>query len=120
VALFPAGDRMNLSPALTFGTGGEYRTALNDSLTGFITGDARYSSKLISHNVVSGAAVVNESSKIWNATLRAGVEANHWTLTAFVENLTDEHGALEPGTLSNPEQARLRPRTVGLQFSFNY
>jgi len=116
--LFPTGDRMNLSPELTVGVGAEYRWPLSGSLEGFVAGDARYTSQLINHDVVGGFSVVTESDDVRNLNLRGGVDADRWSLTLFADNVTDERGAIEPGSTSLPYPVRQRPRTIGLQLTF--
>jgi outer membrane receptor protein involved in Fe transport len=43
----------------------------------------------------------------------------HWTATAYVENINNEKDAINVG-LTPTWDARVRPRTFGLQFEYRY
>ena len=52
--------------------------------------------------------------------LRFGLESRHWGVQLFVDNLTDEDGAISPRAAQQvpgalPTATRFRPRTIGLQ-----
>lgn len=119
--LFPKGGRMNSSPKLTAGINGEYHFPVADAdLEGRIMVGARYTSELLQREIINGIPSLSMSDDILLAYLRAGVESEKWSAMLFVENLTNEDGALDGASLSVPTQSRLRPRTIGLQLTFDY
>jgi hypothetical protein len=110
---------MNNSPEFTASVGAEYRFPLG-KVEGFLATDARYNSRLVAYDVVNGTSLLYRSDDVFNMNLRAGVQAGHWTLSAFAENLTDGNNALTPATTSSPFPTRQRPRTVGVQATFGF
>lgn len=120
--LLPEGERMNVSPELTVGLGAEYTFPLGgNGLEGFFAGDARYTSRVTSHDVVAGIPVHRVFDNIYDTNLRAGIQSDNWTISAFAENVLDKNGALGPVTGQPlPAATRQRPRTIGLQATFEY
>lgn len=120
-ALFARGSRMNTSPAWTAFAGGEYSWQMTGGgLDAFVTAHARYSSEQVTHDVVSDVSTTKVSNRIIEADVRIGLEQRHWSVALFVDNLTDENGAVAPGSLSYPLPPRLRPRSIGVQVTFNH
>ncbi len=53
------------------------------------------------------------------ANLSAGIEADSWTATIYVKNLTDERAELSKGTAGWDSTVTInRPRTIGVSFSY--
>jgi outer membrane receptor protein involved in Fe transport len=53
------------------------------------------------------------------ANLSAGIEAENWTATIYINNLTDERAQLSKGTSSWDSTITInRPRTLGVSFSY--
>lgn len=120
VVLFPKGSRLNNSPKLTASLGAEYRFPIGNDLKAFFAANGRYNSKMIRYDLVNVTPTKTESDNIVYGEVRAGVEARHWTTTLFVDNVTNENGGVVATTSLVPTEARLRPRTYGLQLSFSY
>lgn len=116
--LFAKGDRLNLSPEMTAAFATNYRFALSGVLReGFIGASANYTSKLAQRTIFVGQQSVGEGDDLLTARIQAGVAAaSGITLTAYVDNLTDERGAAVVQALPISEWTmRIRPRTFGLQ-----
>lgn len=117
--LFPKGGRMNTSPKFTMAVGGDYRVPLGDGDMEAVFGaNVRYNSKMVRHDVVAGVSASTHSDDILEGSVRAGVETDSWSANLFVDNVTNERGAVAPAVSIIPTQLRLRPRTIGLQVTF--
>jgi len=52
---------------------------------------------------------------------RAGMEADNWTATMYVANLTDERGELFFNPNRRPERLSItRPRSIGMNFRYYF
>jgi iron complex outermembrane recepter protein len=120
--LFRRGARLNSSPEYTASLSSAYRFPIGETgLGGVASLAANYSSEKISR-LLSGV-ILNEtlSDEIVQSNVRLGIEADRWTAELYAENLFDERGAVAP-----PNQGaaltsfRLRPRTVGVQVTFDF
>lgn len=120
------GARLPISPDWSGSLGLEFRPDLRlMEAKPFARFDYSYTGSSVNslegiESVVSGNPVETQHAyEIGN--LRFGLEADHWTGSIFVNNLWDERAEL---FLSNrwkvPRQAVNRPRTVGVQFRYNF
>jgi iron complex outermembrane recepter protein len=122
--LFAEGDRPSFSPEytagafadLTFGLGGGYDAQLSVS--------GNYVSEQATREIVPGptgpAVTVGDNMLIGRASLSINSPAR-WAATIFVDNVTNEDGAVLAAPVSNPNGAlRTRPRTIGAQLEYNF
>lgn len=117
--LFAAGQRLNRSPEWTVGAAASYRFSFGRSgYTGLLATSANYTSKM-------GAAVIGEPPVYADAirVVRASMaieSASFWTVSVFGENLGNEDGVVIK-QYGNPDwDARVRPRTVGVQLELRF
>ena len=62
---------------------------------------------------------VNEAAVTLNASM--GMSKDNWNAEFFINNITSEEGAMtETAGKFTPEQSIMRPRTMGLRFSYNF
>lgn len=92
-------------------------------LDGNMSGSVNYTAPRTARAVVSGVTEVNTSDPIWIARANIGVSSKDqgWSLSLFVENLTDFRGTLAPaapGQNMADMGFRARPRTIGIQAGF--
>ena len=116
--IFEEGRRINLSAEYTAGFSAEYVfPVFSDLQSRFFVG-GNYNSELL--NLIGTTEPV--SDEIFNARMSLGIEPldANWGISLFVENLTDEDGRVDPFTPAVDASVRLRPRTAGVQFIFNY
>lgn len=119
----PKGGRPNFSSKYTATASVDYEFNLSAALTGRLFTSASYSSSQVNRllDPSGGPPVVLQGDDLLVA--RAGFSigaSDRWLTTLFVDNLTDEDGGI-PGTSSPLDLTpRLRPRTVGLQVSYQF
>jgi iron complex outermembrane recepter protein len=120
--LLPRGGRMMESPELTVGIGAEYRFPIGESgLSGFVAADVRYTSESVRYNVAAAQRIESTYDDRYDSDLRMGVEADQWTFSTFVENVANESATVGPSAgVGLPLGVRQRPRTIGVQATFNY
>jgi outer membrane receptor protein involved in Fe transport len=117
--LFHAGDRLNYSPELTGGFSAEYRVRLGRrGLEGVVAGSADYRSS-VSYRGNNTGTIVNEGGSLLISRASFAVTMDRWALSVFVDNLNNEDSATPTVTLIPEWQLRVRPRTVGAQFSYS-
>jgi outer membrane receptor protein involved in Fe transport len=62
---------------------------------------------------------VNEAATTLNASM--GMSKDNWNAEFFINNITSEEGAMmETAGKFTPEQSVMRPRTMGLRFSYDF
>lgn len=120
--LFQGGERVNLSPEWTGSIGGSYRLPV--SIDG---GDVVLSSSYAYRSSVTlrylAAGILTPTSSAVTRTLKAalGLRMERWSIELFGDNLTDERDAIMPRDLTFASTSiRQRPRTIGLQATFQY
>ncbi len=102
-------------PKSQFAASGMYRWPMSDGLTGFARAELQHTSPR------SGTILgVSNSDSITAVNARFGVEAASWAVYVSAENLTNEDGAVGISVGGNSGVARLRPRTLGIQFSYKH
>ena len=121
--LLEEGGRANESVEYTAGLTTDYTFSIGvNGFEGRFASTTNYSSAVTNRTIRSGALVSAEGDDFLTTDLSFSITSSSqkWTATAFLDNATNENGALrrEPGIpLFTP---RLRPRTVGLQFEYQY
>ncbi len=110
------GDDIPNVPEFTFSASATYRWQMTAELGGFIYGGAQYSSEL-----KDGVNFAGDGDSYTRVDMRLGLEAAIGSAYLFVDNLTDEDGAIAP-YYSGPAgpATRLRPLTIGLQLSARF
>jgi iron complex outermembrane recepter protein len=115
--IFAKGDRLAYSPEYTAGASAEYAFPLGGGgLRGVVGAAANYTSKQVSQpraNPLYGGAML-----IARASL--GVSADRWSLTVFGDNLNNEEDSPIPNATYAGWDPRVRPRTLGVQFDFQF
>ena len=62
---------------------------------------------------------VNEAATTLNASM--GISKDNWKAEFFINNITSEEGAMaETAGKFTPEQSVMRPRTMGMRFSYDF
>lgn len=116
----PNGGRLSESPETTLGLNFDYMVNLPSSnLEGQFSGSANYHSKVVNRSDAGGAISVGEADDMLITRLSFAVKSEKLTTTVYVNNVGNEDGAtaVVPGTANS---GRIRPRTVGLQFQYQY
>lgn len=106
-----AGDPAPLVPEFSFSLSGEYNRQLTDNMDGFVR---------MSYQYVDDRADVYTEARNFDLesysllNLRTGIITGDWTITAYVDNLTDEqeitHNTMIGGVINS---SVLRPRSFG-------
>lgn len=122
VVLFSEGARLNSSPEYTASLGGSYNFPIGLAHVRGVAGTSmNYSSEKIRRSLTGVILSQAESDAILQANARLGVEADRWTAELFAENLFNEDGRVTAPDLGVGNQSvRLRPRTIGLQATFQF
>jgi len=126
VLLFNKGDRLNCSPELTAGASIDYTFPLGASgYAADMDATANYIStqyqRTLDAAVASGVTNLSSSELVLGRAAISLVSPNYWTASLFVDNFTNENGAAAPPSNPLPDWTpRIRPRTIGLEFNFNY
>jgi iron complex outermembrane receptor protein len=105
------GDTIPNVPEILLSASSTYRWTLTQALGGFIYGDVQYASER-----TDTLNFATDSASTTRVDVRMGVEAAVWSAYVFIDNLTNEDGAIAPYYLGPTGPAtRLRPQTFGLQ-----
>ena len=87
-----------------------------------LSGTATYRTKLASRTIAAGAVAIARSDDIFDSQLEMSLRSpEHWTTTLFASNLSNRFDITDNTPASATlATVRQRPRTVGLQFEYNY
>jgi iron complex outermembrane receptor protein len=122
VILFRPGDRLNDSPEWTGSVGGSYRMATPMANVDFLlsTNFAYGSDRLL--RALSGTSLDETYSDDFRSLkVSAGLQADRWSLDLYGDNLLDDGGSVSPPTRGAQfTSIRQRPRTIGLQVTFDF
>lgn len=116
-----AGDRIPFSPEYTAGLSADYAFPLGASgFEAVFSASASYVSSQIFRTILFDQ-ILSETGD--NTTIgRVGFSIHsprHWQVNLFVNNINNEQGVVAPDLFSYVP-VRARPRTVGVQFAYNY
>jgi iron complex outermembrane receptor protein len=122
--LFPAGSRIDDSPAYTIGANAQYSFPFGSTgWTGQLEALARYTSLQTTTSVSSGSGlppVVVESNNITTGRSSFAVSApSHWRVMLYCDNVTNNRGV--PLASNTPfTSVSMQPRTTGFQVDYRY
>lgn len=107
------GDRLPLTSKWSGGLSAQYERPFAGGYVGFAGGDVNYVGER--WNAFQGARNAALLGDYTLANLRFGVRKDNWSLSAFVNNLLDEHYQTMTQPTGTPAYSTIgRPRTVGL------
>jgi len=116
------GDRLPYSPHLQGSASANYEWALSSELTGFIGGTWRYNGLRYGNFAADGPRQTMPSYHL--VDLRAGIETERWSLTAYVKNVGNARAI---GWLYGPSGATgvqrvgiAQPRSIGATLGFKF
>lgn len=124
------GDRLPGSPETQFAISATYYQELSDGAELSYSADYAYQSDILSRTAALGGSYTLPSFGVANA--RVMYETDNWTVTGYVNNLFDKFA--ETGVQSTPLSNQtvegatvrsfvvnvLRPRTVGVRFTYSF
>ena len=121
IVLFSKGDRPTSSPRTTAGASADYLFALGgNGLKGRFSVGANYTSSQAYRGLQGLNVKIQEGDPILLAQSSFSIESpNRWVATLFADNITNEEGAPVKVFIGIDNwNARVRPRTVGLQLQY--
>ncbi|MDP2213599.1 TonB-dependent receptor [Phenylobacterium sp.] len=114
-----AGDRIPAAPHLAAGGWLERRLDLQNGWRLHLRSDVSYAGRSNS-TFKPGGAGDTALGDFWLLKLRATLEADDWTLAAFVDNATDSHAAEFASTGRYPITYAPRPRRFGASATYAF
>jgi outer membrane receptor protein involved in Fe transport len=116
-----AGDAIPNTPRWTASASAAYRWSLTGALTGMLRADFAYTGKMASDFRPDYVYYLTYGDYA-TLDLRASVEAENWTISAFMQNAGDVKGitGATSGLGYNRLSYSIAPRTVGLNVSVRY
>jgi iron complex outermembrane recepter protein len=123
--LFPAGARIDDSPAYTAGALAQYSFPLGSAgWTGELEASARYTSEQTTTHTSSGvnvAPIVAESNSITTGRVDFAISTpQHWRVMLFVDNVGNNHDVPLAGYPTPDFNVSMQPRTAGAQIDYQY
>lgn len=125
VVLFDKGDRLNVSPEYMVSAFLDYRTALSGDLEGRLSASVNWTSEMDLRTIAGGQRSLADGDAMFIVRASYAVEsASGWSASVFAENLTNEQGSpvgfpFVPGIVTDHD-ARIRPRTIGVQVEYRF
>lgn len=122
VVLFDKGERLNLSPEYTAGAWADYSVPVGGS--GYhaqFSASANYVSAKDWRTIWGGVQSLGYGEDQFVGRLSIALQSpGRWVTTLFADNVTNEGGivAIAPFPVTPDWAARIRPRTVGVQFEY--
>jgi iron complex outermembrane receptor protein len=119
VGLGTAGDHVPAVPRAGADGWLEYRRDLSTGLQLLLRGDASYVGT--SHSAFDTASVIDvDLGNYWLLNARATLRGQAWSLSAFVENLTDTDDPSFATAGRQPQVFAPRPRQIGVSASYDF
>lgn len=118
--LFEKGDRLNRSPAATIAGSADYAFSIGDR-EAHLSGALNYTSPQEDRTVSGGVRLIARGQSQLIGSTRLAVEAtDHLRATIFVDNVTNQNHVIigAAGIATRDFDARVRPRTFGLQLEY--
>jgi len=126
VLLFDKGERLNVSPEYTVGTWAEYAFPLGSGrFNGRLSGSANYTSAMDLRTIAGGVQSIAAGDSLLIGNVSFSVDGpGNWSAKLFVDNVNDERGSpvgfpFVPGIITDWD-ARVRPRTTGMQLEYRF
>jgi iron complex outermembrane recepter protein len=122
VVLFPKGTRLNNSAEWTGSVGGTFRAASPFADADWIVSTnyvyrSRIDSRALNRTLVS----VTQSDALRSLKASVGLERQRWSVNLYGDNLLNNLDPITPpDALYDGTSVRQRPRTIGLQATFQY
>jgi iron complex outermembrane receptor protein len=113
-----SGDRLPYSSRVSGNISLDQEFLLGNSLYGFVGGSASYVGNVV--GIFSSASPKRQNFPAYTKTeLRGGVRSDSWTLSLFVNNVTDKRAPIMGGVGTTVPTTffYIQPRTVGLSIS---
>ncbi len=119
VVIFEKGDRLDESPKTTVGLTVNYNFPFGKSgYEGKLSASSNYHTEQIRRDTVGA---ISESDSILNTKLSFSINApKRWSATLYADNINDEDGIVRTAPGFPQWSSRIRPRTVGLIFEYQY
>jgi len=121
--LFSKGQRLAFSPEFTGGALLEYAFPLGGSgLLGRLSASANYTSAMAQNELTGGSVLWVEGNSMVNVRTSFTLDTpEHWSVVLFADNLSNDRGTPEIYQPTVPTlDARVRPRTVGVEVNYRY
>jgi outer membrane receptor protein involved in Fe transport len=119
--LYSSGDRLNNSPKYTAGGSVAYRHPIWGGFLVRIAAAANYTSPQFFRFPNGDSADISHGDGMLLARSSLSIEApDHWSLTGFVDNLTDNRKRAVSNFDVPDLYGRVRPRTFGLEIAYKY
>lgn len=125
--LFNKGDRLNLSPEYTAGASADYVFSIGrNGFEGRLSASANYTSEQSLRTIVGGVQQsISTGDPMLIARTSFSIRApEHWEVTLFADNVNNEGGTIvgSPfvGSPIPDWDARVRPRTLGVQLDYRF
>jgi iron complex outermembrane recepter protein len=120
--LFRAGERINNSPQWNGSIGADY--SVPTPMTGvraIFSTDFSYRSGIVLRALANNVVTASDADTIRRLNAAIGLEGARWSAELFGDNLLNEWEQIAPeDSVSANTSVRMRPRTIGLQATFNF
>jgi iron complex outermembrane recepter protein len=116
------GDRLVTSPELTVGASVDYGFSIGTGFEGRMSISGNYISEMSNRSIAGTQSIEWEGDPMLIARASLSLSSRTgWTATLFSENIGNEQGAplVNPGAFRDWD-ARIRPRTTGVQFDYRF
>lgn len=124
--LFSKAERLNLSPEYTASAWADYVFPLGrNGFKGRFSASANYISEMDFRTIVAGDQSIAAGDPMLIARTSFSIDApNNWVATVLIDNINNEQGSpvgfpFVPGVITDWD-ARVRPRTIGVQLEYHY
>jgi len=114
------GDRLPMTPKLSGSLSVEQSFALANAITGLLGADFSYIGDR--YGQFTSSALRQEMPAYTQLALHAGLKRDGWSLSVYVDNVTNEHGLLNggPGYFYTSAFIYTRPRLIGANVSKSF
>ena len=103
-------------PEWTSNLAGEYRQPLGNDRELFARADWRHQGNFL----INDAGFLFDIDPVDLVSLRAGVESERWSVSAYMKNALDEQYASDPGFLGYFIRAYSLPRSIGAELRYRF
>mgnify|MGYP005844204379 CR=1 FL=1 len=118
VNLAPVGSELPLAPELQLNWRGRYDTQITDTLNGFAQVSVKYTDESFSDLVAEKRFLMDSYTQV---DLSAGVSRDNWKAKLYVDNVDNTFGTVfETNEDDIFRQRPIRPRTIGVEFAYDF